>query len=794
MLCSSAATFALRRVARAIKAIDRMQRLVLLLLIGRARACASLAVCLTAICMSCVCAAPSASAVSYVDGISDQNLPHWNGASDEEASFKTSYFANLFETSWVGGSPASHIKFARWVVQWNVMNNTGSEQYKNLQAWYKDVKSFLGLTPEIALANYEGALPSSAAEYRSQLAKILTSFPVNYVEAWNEPNHEGVSAAAAANYWKEAHSVCQEVGCTAIAGDFLDERYPEEHMVGYEKEYKTALNGTNPENWGIHPYAAIKYRTKVPIEAFKNNLPSTSDKIWFTEAGAYLCQLGVGESTEAEQRQGAEYLVNTLIPAFAPTHVFYYYFMSAWNEEPSCASYTNSSLYNSKNQPRTAASVIYGGTIPTPSAPKVSTNAATGIQEERATLNGTVNPNATATHYYFQYGPTSAYGSDIPALPGGNAGSGTSEVPVSATVTGLEEGAIYHYRLVAENYWGTSYGTEHVVTTAGYPISTFYAGSGDTLQENWWNGSTWGYININMPIAPGSSPAADLFPLPGQYDLYFRGSNGELEEAYYEGEAGWHLVPLGHAVAADTTPTIRHPEVGGSTVLYYAGSGNTLQESWWTGSEWGYYNINVPIAAGSSPAVDPHPLSGQDDVYFRGSNGELQEEYYTGELHWNLIGLGHAVEEDTTPTIRHPEVGGETVLYYAGSGDTLQESWWTGSTWNYININAPIGAGSSPAVDPHPLPGEDDVYFRGSNGELEEDYYQGEAGWHLLGLGHAMAAGTTPTIVHPRVGGDTYVFYVGSNGVLQESWWNGSTWQWASLGAAVQSGTSPAAL
>ncbi len=230
-----------------------------------------------------------------------------------------------------------------------------------------------------------------------------------------------------------------------------------------------------------------------------------------------------------------------------------------------------------------------------------------------------------------------------------------------------------------------------------YPLTVFYAGSGDTLQENWWTGSLWGYININSPMGAGSSPAADQFPNPGQLDVYFRGSNGELQEDYYGGESGWHLINLGHGMAAGTTPTIRHPQVGGSTVLYYTGSSGTLQESWWTGEAWGYYNIGVPIAAGSSPAADPHPNPGQDDVYFRGSNGELQEEYYGGESGWHWIGLGHGMAAGTTPVVVHPQVGGETYVFYAGSNGILQESWWTGSKWEWTSLGATVEGGTSPA-------------------------------------------------------------------------------------------------
>src|ERR1700678_1184160 len=47
---------------------------------------------------------------SYVDGISDQSLPVWNG------SFADSSFASFFRASGVG-----QVAFARYVVQWDAM-------------------------------------------------------------------------------------------------------------------------------------------------------------------------------------------------------------------------------------------------------------------------------------------------------------------------------------------------------------------------------------------------------------------------------------------------------------------------------------------------------------------------------------------------------------------------------------------------------------------------------------------------------------------------------------------------
>ncbi len=57
----------------------------------------------------------------------------------------------------------------------------------------------------------------------------------------------------------------------------------------------------------------------------------------------------------------------------------------------------------------------------TPLPPEASTGAASEVQLTQAKLNGTVNPKGTNTHYYFQYGTTTSYGSSTPE---GNAGSG----------------------------------------------------------------------------------------------------------------------------------------------------------------------------------------------------------------------------------------------------------------------------------------------------------------------------------------------------------------------------------
>jgi hypothetical protein len=83
-------------------------------------------------------------------------------------------------------------------------------------------------------------------------------------------------------------------------------------------------------------------------------------------------------------------------------------------------------------------------------------------------LGGYVNPRGAPTSYYFEYGATSAYGSQTPT---GSAGSGSSEVKVSASIAGLVAGTTYHFRLVAVSPVGTTAGPDHVFTTTSIPLS-----------------------------------------------------------------------------------------------------------------------------------------------------------------------------------------------------------------------------------------------------------------------------------------------------------------------------------
>jgi hypothetical protein len=314
--------------------------------------------------------ASTQTATSYVDGISDQSLPVWDG------DFSSSYFADLFQDTWVG-SPPSHITLARYVVQWNAVaeSEEGKPAYlRRFESWLTDITA-IGLTPDIALSSYTGTYPSSPGEYQAQLEEILDRArtigdPIRYLEAWNEPNNQGdESPLNAALYTNSASATCeQDYGCVTIAGNFEDNP----SVSRYEEEYIKNLNPV-PSIWGVHPYYSVEQMSEAPFLNFREHLPNkgAGEQIWFTEVAARKCSDFGGrevENGELGQAERAGWLVNTLIPDARPEHVFYYEFLLGEGRQPSCTSegadgalYVPSINSNAPDRPRLAASYIWGG-------------------------------------------------------------------------------------------------------------------------------------------------------------------------------------------------------------------------------------------------------------------------------------------------------------------------------------------------------------------------------------------------------------------------------------------------
>jgi|GEM_PF-2805023 len=95
------------------------------------------------------------------------------------------------------------------------------------------------------------------------------------------------------------------------------------------------------------------------------------------------------------------------------------------------------------------------------SRPTATTGAASARMTS-ATLYASAQPGGSIANVYFQYGPDSSYGwvSGATQLP-----AGQQPQPFTAAISGLKPDRVYHFRAVASNGSGTSYGIDRTFVT-----------------------------------------------------------------------------------------------------------------------------------------------------------------------------------------------------------------------------------------------------------------------------------------------------------------------------------------
>jgi hypothetical protein len=118
-----------------------------------------------------------------------------------------------------------------------------------------------------------------------------------------------------------------------------------------------------------------------------------------------------------------------------------------------------------------AAALTFGVAAASAAAPTLAPVSATDIQGVSALLKGGVDPQGLPTTYYFEYGTQASFAgaAKTAAAP---AGSGSTEEPARARISGLTPNTTYYYRLVATNASGTTVGTAGAGTSGSFQTTS----------------------------------------------------------------------------------------------------------------------------------------------------------------------------------------------------------------------------------------------------------------------------------------------------------------------------------
>ena len=168
-----------------------------------------------------------------------------------------------------------------------------------------------------------------------------------------------------------------------------------------------------------------------------------------------------------------------------------------------------------------ATVALVGAAQAAAAAPTASTGNAHQVSYGSAVLTGSVNPRGVDTSYYFQFGPTKAYGGQSAIA---DAGAGTHALGVTIAVGGLQPLTVYHFRLVAVSAGGVAFGGDRTLLTTKVPLSLAILSSpnpvlfgGTAIVQ----GTLSGTGNANQPVVlqVNPLPAAAGFASVGNAEL-----------------------------------------------------------------------------------------------------------------------------------------------------------------------------------------------------------------------------------------------------------------------------------
>lgn len=193
-------------------------------------------------------------------------------------------------------------------------------------------------------------------------------------------------------------------------------------------------------------------------------------------------------------------------------------------------------------------------TFTTLGKPRVTEPLPIWVEGNSAKVGAYVNPSGFATNYRFEWGPTDDYGratpADIePAIP-----AGTEPVKVVANLTGLNAGTAYHFRVVAENAAGLTFGADQrfeTLNSCGFILDRCLelASAGDKGLTGSAGDALGGGFNVLYEAA--SSGSSVVYPVA--FGFADATAGGEVIYRSERGAGSWAPEQLSTPVTAPTS-------------------------------------------------------------------------------------------------------------------------------------------------------------------------------------------------------------------------------------------------
>jgi surface antigen len=301
--------------------------------------------------------------------------------------------------------------------------------------------------------------------------------------------------------------------------------------------------------------------------------------------------------------------------------------------------------------------------------------------------------------------------------------SGTDTITVSGGTMSYE--GIFPFFQWTTNLPNPSADPPTAIAHADGEQDVFWKGTNSQLEEEVWTPSAGFSAPFSLGMGPlGSSPTAVLQSGTNspQY-VFWEGTDSDIWEAYYTPASGWvgpikiGMGPLGSAPVASMW--------GGQIELWWRGTDNNIWEAYSSGTPaatwYGPYRRTAAANVASQPAAIAH-ADGEQDVFWQSTNSQLEEMDWTPSAGFSApfsLGMGPLGSSPTAAL--QSGTDSPQYVFWQGTDANIWEAYYTPARGWVGPTKVGMGPlGSSPAASM--WSNQVELWWRGTDANLWEAY------------------------------------------------------------------------
>ncbi|OHA80058.1 MAG: hypothetical protein A2747_00320 [Candidatus Yonathbacteria bacterium RIFCSPHIGHO2_01_FULL_44_41] len=283
--------------------------------------------------------------------------------------------------------------------------------------------------------------------------------------------------------------------------------------------------------------ATVASCNSATVSATLNDTGGATTSVWFEWGTSYTTvDTGSGSRTATQSFSTAPQNFSQLITGLNPSTTYYYraVFENTYGKsQGGTLSFVTPQCATQNNQTYTQ--------------PYVTTNSASSVSQNSATLNGYVTSSGTNINAWFEWGTSYSLGNTTSVL-----NYGTGATSFNNSVYNLNPNTTYYYRAVAQSTYGTVYGSTLSFTTSGQGYNYSMTGSAPTVT---------------------TLLATELTDTTAKLNGLVFASTNQSSSAWFEWGINSNLVNKTQAVNVGSLPTVKHSDfitglVQGQTYYY----------------------------------------------------------------------------------------------------------------------------------------------------------------------------------------------------------------------------------